>query len=218
MALTAVCALPGADRLERRRPFAFAAAFLALGLVLRYDLPGLGLGREAWFTVLAFWFFAAGWVAAKATATWQRALVTIVLVVGLHGYFGNTGRETLVLAGFALLIWLPAVRCPAPIGTGCGLLAEASLYTYLTHYQVYPLFGDHRVLGVVAALIVGVALTYLINVTRRQFARRRVGARIATKVGPYVSARQGNSVRQAVGDQPLLHQRGGHRTVGTQQA
>lgn len=218
VALTAVCALPGADRLERRRPLAFAAAFLALGLVLRYDLPGLGLGREAWFTVLAFWFFAAGWVAAKATATWQRALVTVVLVVGLHGYFGNTGRETLVLAGFALLIWLPAVRCPAPIGTGCGLLAEASLYTYLTHYQVYPLFGDHRVLGVVAALIVGVALTYLINVTRRQFARRRVGARIATKVGPYVSARQGNSVRQAVGDQPLLHQRGGHRTVGTQQA
>ncbi|MGV0770666.1 AMP-binding protein [Mycobacterium syngnathidarum] len=168
VALTAVCALPGADRLERRRPFAFAAAFFALGLVLRYDLPGLGLGREAWFTVLAFWFFAAGWMAAKATATWQRALVTVVLVVGLHGYFGNTGRETLVLAGFALLIWLPAVRCPTPIATGCGLLAEASLYTYLTHYQVYPLFGDHRVLGVLAALIVGIAVTYGVNVARKR--------------------------------------------------
>ncbi len=79
----------------------FAAAFLALGLVLRYDLPGFGLGRDAWFTVLAFWFFAAGWAAAKATATWQRVIVTLVLVVGLHGYFNNSGRETLVLAGFA---------------------------------------------------------------------------------------------------------------------
>lgn len=218
VALTAVCALPGADRWERRRPFAFAAAFLALGLTLRYDLPGFGLGREAWFTVLAFWFFAAGWAAAKATATWQRVVVTVVLMVGLHGYFGNSGRETRVLAGLMLLIWLPAVGCPAVVATGCGLLAETSLYTYLTHYQVYPLFGDHRVLGVLAALIVGVALTYMVNAARRQFASRRVGARIATRVGSYVSARQGNSVREAVGDQPLLHQRGGHRTVGTQQA
>ncbi len=174
VALTAVCALPGADRLERRRPYAFAAAFLAVGLVLRYDLPGFDLGREAWFTVLAFWFFAAGWAAAKATATWQRVLVTVVLAVGLHGYFGNSGRETLVLAGFALLIWLPAMRCPAPVAIGCGLLAEASPYTYLTHYQVYPLFGDHRVIGVLAALLVGIALTYVVDVVRKRLAGTNV--------------------------------------------
>ena len=200
VALTAVCALPGADRWERRRPFAFAAAFLAFGLVLRYDLPGFGLGREAWFTVLAFWFFAAGWAAAKATATWQRIIVTAVLMVGVHGYFGNTGRETLVMAGFALLIWLPTVRCPAVVAAGCGVLAEASLYTYLTHYQIYPLFGDHRALGVLAALAFGVALTYLANVTRTQLARR------------------GRSRRIAVGDQPLLHQGRGDTAVCTDQA
>ncbi|CRZ15095.1 AMP-binding protein [Mycolicibacterium neworleansense] len=170
VALTAVCALPGADRLERRRPFGFAAVFLALGLVLRYDLPGFGLGREAWFTVLAFWFFAAGWAAAKATTTWQRVLVTVVLAVGVHGYFANSGRETLVLAGFALLIWLPSVRCPAGVAIGCGVLAEASLFIYLTHYQVYPLFGDHRVLGVLAALLVGIVLTYVVDVVRKRLA------------------------------------------------
>ena len=60
IALTFVCWLPAADRLERRRPFAFAAAFLALGLALRYDLFGLNFGRDAWFTILAFWFFAVG--------------------------------------------------------------------------------------------------------------------------------------------------------------
>ncbi|MGV0737662.1 AMP-binding protein [Mycobacterium syngnathidarum] len=167
VALAAVCALPAMDRWERRRPFAAPAAFLALGLVLRYDLPGFGLGRDTWFTVLAFWFFAAGWAAAKATATWQRAIVTVVLAVGLHGYFGNSGRETLVLAGLTLLIWLPAVHCPAVVATSCGLLAEASLYIYLTHYQVYPLFGDRRVVGVLAALIAGIALTYLVNAIRK---------------------------------------------------
>ena len=153
-------------------------------------------------------------------------IITVVLAVGLHGYFGTSGRETLVLAGLTLLIWLPAVRCPAVVATGCGLLAEASLYTYLTHYQVYPLFGDHRVLGVVAALVVGIALTYVVNAARRQFASRHVGNRIVSKVGTYAgvrsrlrgTARQGNSVREAVGDQPLLHQGGGDRAVGTQQA
>ena len=45
-----------------------ATVFLAAGLALRYDVLGLDLGRDAWFTMLAFWFFAVGWAAAKATA------------------------------------------------------------------------------------------------------------------------------------------------------
>ena len=98
LALTFVCWLPVADRLERRRPFAFAAG-LVIGLALRYDLLGLHFGREAWFTILAFWFFAVGWAAAKSSTVWQRLAVTLVLVVSLHGYFDNTQREVLVLAG-----------------------------------------------------------------------------------------------------------------------
>jgi hypothetical protein len=204
VALAVLCALPGIDRMERRRPFAFAAVFLALGLALRYDLPGFGLGHDAWFTVLAFWFFAAGWAAAKASATWQRVIVTVVLMAGVHGYFGNSGRETLVMAGFALLIWLPAVRCPGLVAVGCGVLAEASLYIYLTHYQIYPLFGEHRVIGVLAALIVGVALTYLVTATRKWWTGMR-------------SAR-GGSGSGAVGDQSLLHQGGDDHPIGGDQA
>ena len=79
VALAVVCWLPAADHLERKRPFAFAAAFLAAGLALRYDVLGLDMGREAWFTMLAFWFFAVGWTAAKASTTWQRIAVTVVL-------------------------------------------------------------------------------------------------------------------------------------------
>ena len=72
VALTLVFWLPAADRMERRRPFAFAAAFLVVGLAMRYDLLGLHFGREAWFTILAFWFFAVGWAAAKSSTVWQR--------------------------------------------------------------------------------------------------------------------------------------------------
>jgi acyl-coenzyme A synthetase/AMP-(fatty) acid ligase len=166
VALAALCWLPALDRWERQWPFATAAAFLAAGLALRYDILGLQLGNDAWFTVLAFWFFAVGWAAAKATTTLQRAAVTVVLIIGLHGYFDRTERELVVLAGFALLIWLPAVRCPPAATVVVGVVAEASLYIYLTHYQVYPLFGDHRLLGVVASVIVGVLLTQLVSVLR----------------------------------------------------
>jgi acyl-CoA synthetase (AMP-forming)/AMP-acid ligase II len=198
LALAAVCWLPAADRLERRRPFAFAAVFLALGLAIRYNLISFEVHDQASFTVLAFWFFAAGWAAAKATHTWQRVAVTAVLAVGVHGYFGDSNRELLVLAGFALLIWLPALRCPAPVAAALGVLAEASLYTYLTHYQIYPLFGEHRLTGVLAALVVGVALTYAVTAARAWWARR--------------------SVRRALGHQALLDEGRGDGAVDLHEA
>ena len=166
VALAVLCWLPILDRLERQRPFAAAVAFLAAGLALRYDILGLHLGRDAWFTVLAFWFFAVGWAAAKASTTLQRAAVTIVLIISLHGYFGNSHREALVLAGFALLIWLPALRCPPAVTVVAGIIAEASLYIYLTHFQVYPLFDGHPLLGVVASVVAGVLLTQLVSLLR----------------------------------------------------
>ena len=68
VALTAVCWLPVADRLERRRPFAFAAALSGRRAgACGTTCSGLHFGHDAWFTVLAFWFFAVGWAAAKSS-------------------------------------------------------------------------------------------------------------------------------------------------------
>ncbi len=181
VALAVVCWSPLGDRLERKWPFGVAVAFLAFGLALRYDVFGFGLGREAWFTVLAFWYFAIGWVAAKATTTWQRVAVTVVLAVGVAGYFGSFEREALVFTGLALLIWLPSIRCPAAVVVVAGLVAEASLYVYLTHYQVYPLFGEHRLLGVIASVVVGVLLTRAVVAARtrvRDRGPRSVGSAV----------------------------------------
>ncbi|HET7668482.1 MAG TPA: phosphopantetheine-binding protein, partial [Mycobacterium sp.] len=164
--LAVLCRLSALDRWERQWPFAVAMAFLAVGLALRYDILGMHLGTDAWFTVLAFWFFAVGWAAAKSSTTLQRAAVTVVLIIGLHGYFDRTERELMVLAGFALLIWLPALRCPPAATIVAGVIAEASLYIYLTHYQVYPLFGSHTLVGVIGSVVVGVLLTQLVSVLR----------------------------------------------------
>jgi hypothetical protein len=98
----------------------------------------------------------------------QRAVVTAVLIVSLHGYFDRTERELLVLTGFALLIWLPALRCLPAATVVAGVIAEASLYIYLTHYQVYPLLKGHPLLGVLASVVVGVLVTQLVSVLRRR--------------------------------------------------
>lgn len=163
--LAATFWLPICDRLERRYPFGFAAALLVAGLALRYDLPGLNLGREAWFTVLAFWFFAAGWAAAKATTAWQRVAVAVVVAVAVTGYFGNSHREALIAAALLLLIWVPALPFPAALTAVAGVVAEATLYIYLTHFQVYPIFSQPSV-GVIASVVVGVGLAQAISALR----------------------------------------------------
>ena len=177
VALALLFWLPAVDRLERRLPFAMAAMFLAVGMALRYDVVGLGLGHDAWFTLLTFWFFAVGWAAAKSTTVLQRVIVTVVMIVGVHGYFGNSVREALVTTGLVLLIWLPAVRCPAVVAVAAGAIAEASLYTYLTHFQVYPLFGSHKLYGVVASVVIGIALTAVVTQVRQRMRDRRLTPR-----------------------------------------
>ena len=94
----------------------------------------------------------------------------------------------LTLTFLVLLIWLPAIHCPAPLTLVTAIIAEASLYTYLTHYQVYAVFGDgHRALGVVASIIAGVALTYLVTLLRmriREVSIARHGSRRSRSPDP----------------------------------
>ena len=54
-----------------------------------------------------------------------------------------------------------------------GVIAEASLYTYLTHFQVYALFEGHPALGVAASIAVGVLLTQALTLLRRRLRDRR---------------------------------------------
>ncbi|ABM13014.1 AMP-dependent synthetase and ligase [Mycolicibacterium vanbaalenii PYR-1] len=204
IALAVLFCIPAVDRLERRHPFALAIGFLAFGMALRYGVVGVDEGRDAWFSMLAFWFFAAGWAASKASTVWQRAAVTAVLVVGLHGYFDDTLRQLLVLTGLALLIWLPAVRCPAGIAVVAGVVAEASLYIYLTHYQVYPLFGSHELVGVVAAVVVGITVSAAVTLARQWWGDRSSAGRMRRGL--------------PLGDEPLLDQGGGEDAVGPDQA
>ncbi|MGQ1795543.1 AMP-binding protein [Kocuria oceani] len=154
VAVTALMALPWADRAERRLPFVFPLLLLGLGLLSRYDVVDPGLPKPA----PVFWIFALGWAAARARTPLQRCLVSALTVLSIPGYFDSALREGTLAVGILLLLWAPTLPVPAGLRRLTGRLAAASLYIYLTHWLVYPvLLPVHPVLAVVASLAAGMA-------------------------------------------------------------
>lgn len=154
LALAAFLAVPWVDRAERRFPFAFASGLVALGLVWRFGLTDVDLLH----TMPVFWLFALGWAAARATTSRHRAVVSLVALAAVPGYFDDPLRDGVILGGVVALVWLPGVRCPRWLGRAAGVLASAALYVYLTHWQVYPhLEHVSPPLAVLASLAVGIA-------------------------------------------------------------
>ncbi|MBC7302272.1 MAG: AMP-binding protein [Nocardia sp.] len=168
---TVACALliriPRIGGWERRAPFWFALGLLGLTLILRWQSFGLYPARDIALSPLACWYFVLGWAGAKATAVWQRLIVSAVLLACVPGYFGVSERERLVIAGILILIWLPALRVPAVVAVVAVAVADSSLFAYLLHWQVYPLFGDQRLLALAACLAAGAAATVMVDRCRR---------------------------------------------------
>ncbi len=179
-AALAVSCVPRLHRLERRTPFGFALGVLAVTALARFLDVGLRAGAtERYTTLVVAFFFALGWVAARAGDTRRRLLVT-ALAAGLTiGFFGQTHREVIVLGGFLLMLWLPHVSLPPSLARAAGVLAGASLFIYLTHWQVYPALEDagHQWLALVASLTVGIAYARVVRPVHQAVGRAILASR-----------------------------------------
>jgi hypothetical protein len=161
-----VFAVPAVRRVERRHAFGVAVAVLVAALAVRFGAVGLpDLHRPLYRPQEIFWVFAAGWAAARASSGAQRAIVTALVVPAVPGFFGEPGRDALVLAGLIALIWVPSVRLPPLLTRAAGLLAGASLYIYLTHWQVYPPLLDRHgsAVAIVGAALAGIVIWSLVQ-------------------------------------------------------
>ncbi|MFI8895597.1 AMP-binding protein [Streptomyces paradoxus] len=158
--LAVLLAIPWLHRVERRNPFGFALALVALGLVGRYDPWGLAHVRFHLSPTVVFFLFALGWAAARARTAGQRLGLTAVTLLTVPGLFPGeqTLRTSIVIGGLVLLLWVPALPSIDPVNRLAGVLAGSSLYIYLTHFQVYPHLRDHSpVAALLVSLICGVA-------------------------------------------------------------
>lgn len=156
----ALFAVPAIDRLERRSPFAFALGLAGAALVARYSITGLDAQHlERYAAAAVVWLIALGWLIARADSTARRLLVSAIAVATCVGNFGDPLREAIVALGILMLIWVPAVRMPRWLVPVVVTLASASMFIYLTHWQVYPPFEQSApLLGTVLSLALGVVV------------------------------------------------------------
>ncbi len=161
LGLTLLLLVPRWNRWQRRRPFEFAVGIVLLTLALRYAVVGVHAEGVGEYTLAAtLWCVALGWTAAEARSTAHRATVAVLALVGTAGFFPDDPQRQAVLAGGMLLLLVPwAVRIPGRVAAIAMHLASASMWIYLTHWQVYPELeaAGHQVLAVAASLAVGVA-------------------------------------------------------------
>ena len=106
-----------------------------------------------------------GWATARATTHRQRLVVSVLVLATLPGFFDDVERTGVVIAGMLLLVWVPAVRIPTLLARPVGLLASASLYIYLTHWQLYPAIeaAGHHLLAMLVSLLVGVLVWWAVG-------------------------------------------------------
>lgn len=165
--LAIVFSIRSVRRAEQARPFVFAIGVLGLTWLFRFEVVNLGGAYNEIFrphTVACF--VALGWCAQRASTNAQRILVTVLAAVTTLGYFETVGRvdqldrELRILAAVLALVWIRSIRIPTPVAAVIGKIAAASMWIFLIHWQVWPLFTpwlDDRV-AYLATIGVGVGV------------------------------------------------------------
>jgi len=158
--IAVLLAVPPVARSQRRQPFAVAMAAVLATLALRYALVGVRAeGNEKYTVAVVLWAVALGWAASEARTRGQRVIVAVAAAVAVAGFFGDGQRELLVAGAVVLLLRSRPVLLPRVLVPALGTVAGASLWIYLTHWQVYPPLEDagHAPTAILASLVVGVA-------------------------------------------------------------
>ena len=174
----ALVAVPVLDRTERRWPFWFPVALTLLALLTRYELVPLPDGDVIHRAPVVAWLLTLGWAVARARTIGHRLVVSALAVLTVPGFFADDARSAVVVAGLLVLTWSRRVRLPASAARLVACLAGASLYIYLTHWQVYPhLEDDYPALATLLSLVVGVLAWRVATRAERRLRRaRRPGA------------------------------------------
>lgn len=169
---TLIIAIPAVSRLEMRWPFYFALAIVGFSLIVRLGQEPFLAGPFALlmpfpntlFSMLAGFFFAFGWAAAKATHNWQRLLISALLIASMWGYFDPRfiamPRTYVCVTFILLLIWVPRIRIPGLLVPVAIVLANASLYIYLTHWQVLEVMPHGSLVTGAVGLVFGIAVYF----------------------------------------------------------
>lgn len=124
------------------------------------------------------WPFALGMVLACANDLRTRCLALVVSLVAVFTVWGFTSAAFYVGGGCALVLFVRSVMVPAPAKVVIAEIASASMFIYLSHYQmmsvVLKVFGQARPwLSLVSATIAGIVLAHGYAWCERRFVQLR---------------------------------------------
>ncbi|WP_137109675.1 AMP-binding protein [Rhodobacter sp. SY28-1] len=150
------------------RPMASAVAFFAFTAALDYviELKWTGdynFDRTPWHYG---WCFALGMVLASARDLPSRLFALALSLVTIFAYWHFTSAAFYVAGGVAAVLFIRTLIVPAPVKVLIAEIAGASMFMYLTHYQMISLvdkvFGQHMPwLALLLSIITGIIGAHL---------------------------------------------------------
>ncbi|WP_377644525.1 AMP-binding protein [Oryzobacter terrae] len=191
LATTALLATPWGDRLQRRHPFALPLALTGLGMLWWQDVLFPPVPHMQGSALVVLWLFCLGWASGAADGLRERLVVSAVAVPAVGTFSGNPRRDLLTLAVVLLVVWVPTTRVPRALVPLLQVLASASLFTYVVHWQVLQELRSTPWVAFGAGLAAGVLAWWLWTQAGRLAARARtrVRARARARARAEVSRR-----------------------------
>ncbi|MCB1330821.1 MAG: AMP-binding protein [Maritimibacter sp.] len=170
--------LPVVRNAFRENPMYSALVLLMMSVVLRQVIEHFWNGeynyhRTPWNYG---WAFALGVVLAVANDTRMRVLALTVAVTAVLVKWQFVSAAAYVGLGSALLLYVRSITVPAPVKVAVGEIANASMFIYLSHYQmmsvVQKIFGRGKPwMTLVLSILVGIALTHAYTWVSRRLMR-----------------------------------------------
>jgi hypothetical protein len=170
-----VLGIPGVRSMYLRRPFAVAVTGLGFAMLLRgTTLPTDG-PMHLYSPQATAWCILLGVVAAFADTPLRRTATATLAVTCTLGFFEAPVRGYLVIGAVLLMLAVPRIPIPRPVDHIVTAIASASLFIYITHWQIYPELeaSGHQGLALVASVAVGLAAWWLWAAGRRTLLPRR---------------------------------------------
>jgi hypothetical protein len=164
IAMALLFSVPAVRRGASRLPFLFPLLLTGAALVVRFGIVEYGHEhRQVNLATGVVWLFMVGWAAHRAETVPRRLLVTAIALAALPGWFGEPARELTVAVALLGIIWLREVPLPRSLAPVVGVVGGASMWIYLTHWQVYPPLEDSvsPVLLLVLSILSGVLAQHL---------------------------------------------------------
>ncbi len=165
-------AVPAVRRARLRWPLGVpaAATALALGVALLAVPDARPSSLFSPWAVL--WVFFLGWWIARVRTGGQRVGLTITIAC-LSAVMFEDSRMWVIGLGLLVLVWFPRLRVPALLTGFVAVVAHASLFIYLSHWQVLELSRNWSALGL--SLLLGVVLSIGWSWLRAKAARMQLG-------------------------------------------